>query len=183
MQKKKLDSSKIEFLNIKAQNLNFENKIDFIFSLGVIHHIPEFKEALRKIHKSLTKDGKFIIWVYGKEGNELYLFFFNNLRRITIRLPDFFLRIISKLLALLTYPYGLLCKYFSFPLSKYFIGMFNKLSFKNRTYVIFDQLNPTYAKYFSKKELERDLHDAGFKIEILNHRLNYSYTVICSKSN
>lgn len=179
--KKELDSSKTEFLNIEAQNLNFENKIDFIFSLGVIHHIPEFKKTLSKIHQSLTKNGKFIIWVYGKEGNELYLFFFNNLRRITIKLPDFFLRIISKLLALFTYPYGFLCKYFSLPLSKYFIGMFNKLSFKNRTYVIFDQLNPSYAKYFSKKELEKELHNAGFKIELLNHRLGYSYTAICSK--
>ena len=179
--KKQLVSSKVEFLNIEAQNLSFENKIDFIFSLGAIHHIPEFKKALVKIHRSLAENGKFIIWVYGKEGNELYLFFFNNLRRITIKLPDFILRFISKFLAILTYPYGLLCKYFSLPLKGYFIGMFNKLSFKNRTYVIFDQLNPSYAKYFTKKELENELHNAGFKIEILNHRLGYSYTAICCK--
>ena len=37
----------------------------------------------------------FICWLYGYEGNEIYIFIFNNLRRITILLPDFVLRIIS----------------------------------------------------------------------------------------
>ena len=59
--------------------------------------------------------------------------------------------------------------------------MFNKLTFKNRSYVIFDQLNPSYSKYFTKMDLERELINAGFKVELLNHRLGYSYTAICSK--
>jgi len=179
--KKNIKSDKIEFLNIKGQDINFENKFDYVFSLGAIHHIPEYKEVLKKIQKSLNKNGKFIIWVYGKEGNELYLLIFNNLRRITILLPDFILRIISKILAILTYPYGFLCNFISLPLKNYFVNMFNKHSFKHRSYVIFDQLNPSYSKYFSKKELENELKDAGFKIESLSHRLSYSYTAICSK--
>ncbi len=179
--KKDIKSSRIEFLNIKGQDINFKNRIDYIFSLGVIHHIPEYKDVLKKIQNSLNKNGKFIIWVYGKEGNELYLFFFNNLRRITIILPDFILRILSKLLAIFTYPYGFLCKFISLPLKGYFVGMFNKLTFKNRSYVIFDQLNPSYSKYFTKMDLKRELINAGFKVELLNHRLGYSYTAICSK--
>ena len=60
--------------------------------------------------------------------------------------------------------------------------MFNKLSFKNRSYVIFDQLNPSYAKYFKKNELENDLQNCGFKIEKISNRLGYSHTAICTKS-
>ncbi|WP_440655171.1 class I SAM-dependent methyltransferase [Candidatus Pelagibacter sp. HIMB1506] len=179
--KKDIKSSRIEFLNIKGQDINFKNKIDYVFSLGVIHHIPEYKDVLKKIQKSLCKKGKFIIWVYGREGNEVYLFFFNNLRRITILLPDFILRLFSKFLAILTYPYGFACKFIPLPLRGYFVGMFNKLTFKNRCYVIFDQLNPSYSKYFTKMDLERELINAGFKVELLNHRLGYSYTAICSK--
>ena len=87
----------------------------------------------------------------------------------------------SIFLVFLTYPYGFLCKFFPLPLKKYFIGYLNKLSFKNKRYVIFDQLNPSFAKYFKKKELEEELYEAGFKIENLTHRLGYSYTAICSK--
>lgn len=179
--KKNIDFPKLELLNIEAQNMSFNNEFDFVFSLGVIHHIPEYKEALKKIHDSLKHDGKFIIWVYGKEGNELYLLIFNNLRKITIILPDLILRIISQFLTITTYFYGFLCKFISLPLKDYFINVFNKFSFKHRSYVIFDQLNPSYSKYFTKQELIKNLEEAGFKIEILNHRLKYSYTAICSK--
>ena len=168
--KKNINSSKVELLNLKAQNMNFENEFNYVFSLGVIHHIPEYRDALKKIYNSLKKDGKFIIWVYGKEGNELYLLIFNNLRKITILLPDFILRIISQLLAITTYLYGFLCKFFPLPLKDYFVNVFNKFSFKHKSYVIFDQLNPSFAKYFSKEELIKDLEKTGFKIEKLNHK-------------
>ena len=112
----------------------------------------------------------------------MYLYIFNNFRRITILLPDFILRIVSKILTLLTYPYGYLCNFISLPLKKYFLGFFNQLSFKHRTYVIFDQLNPSFAKYFTKEELENELKNSGFKIDHISHRLGYSYTAICSKN-
>jgi len=179
--KKNIKSDNIKLINIKGEEINFNNEFDYVFSLGVIHHIPEYDKVLRNIHKSLKPNGKFIIWVYGKEGNELYLLIFNNLRRITILLPDFILRMISKILTVLTYVYGFLCKFISLPLQKYFTDMFNKLSFKNRSYVIFDQLNPSYAKYFKKLEIKEVLEKSGFKIENLEHRLGYSYTAICKK--
>ena len=43
-----LNSDKINFLNIKAEELNFENEIDYIFSIGVIHHIPNYELAIKK---------------------------------------------------------------------------------------------------------------------------------------
>lgn len=96
-------------------------------------------------------------------------------------MPDFLLRVISKILTLITYPYGYLCKFISLPLKKYFLGAFNKWSFKHRSYVIFDQLNPSFALYFKKKCLEKELQNAGFKIECITHRLGYSYTAVCKK--
>ena len=179
--KKNINSEKLKLQNIKGQEIKFENEFDYVFSLGVIHHIPEYKEVLVKILHSMKPDGKFIIWVYGKEGNELYLLIFNNLRRLTILLPDFILRIFSKFLALFTYVYGFFCTIISLPLKKYFADYFNKLSFKHRSYVIFDQLNPAYAKYFTKAELIQDLENCGFKIEKISNRLNYSYTAVCKK--
>ena len=89
------NGEKIIFKNIPGQMISFDNEIDYVFSLGVIHHIPEANIVCNRIYKSLKKKGKFIIWVYGKDGNKLYLFIFNNLRKITKLLPDKILNIIS----------------------------------------------------------------------------------------
>ncbi len=179
--KKNIKSNKIKLINSKGEDLNFLNEIDYVFSLGVIHHIPNYEKVLQKIYDSLKPGGKFIIWVYGKEGNELYLFIFNNLRRLTTYLPDFFLRIISHIINLVTYVYGFLCKFFNLPLRKYFIELFNKCSFEKRSYIIFDQLNPSYAKYFTKDELHEVLKKTNFtNIKIIN-RHGYSHTAIAEK--
>ena len=179
--KKNINSKIVELINIKGENINYSEKYDYIFSLGVIHHIPNYKIVLKNIHRSLKKDGKFIMWVYGKEGNELYLYIFNNLRRITLVMPDFILRFFSHILNLFTYPYEFLCKFINLPLRKYFLEVFSKCSFEKRSYIIFDQLNPSYSKYFSKDELNVLLKKIGFKNIQLHHRHGYSWTAIVEK--
>ena len=181
--KENIKSDKIEYFNIKGQDINFENEFDYVFALCVLHHIPEYKDVLEKIKKSLKTNGKFIAWVYSKEGMELYNFMLKNLRRITSIMPDFMLKILSQILALLTYPYGFLCKFFPLPLNKYFVTMFNKFSFKHKSLVIFDQLNPSFYKYFSKVELTKVLEEKGFKVESLVNTVGHQYTVVCSKKS
>ena len=66
---------------------------------------------------------------------------------------------------------------------KYFVTMFNKFSFKHRSYVIFDQFNPSFYKYFSKTELQSELNDSGFEIESLVITVGHQYTVVCKKCN
>jgi len=181
--KDNIKSNKVEYLNIKGQDINFENEFDYAFALCVLHHIPEYKDVLEKIEKSLKANGKFVAWVYSKEGMELYIFMLKNLRRITSIMPDFMLRILSQFLALLTYPYGFLCKFLPLPLKKYFVTMFNKFSFRNKSYVIFDQFNPSFYKYFSKVELTEVLEEKGFKVESLVNTVGHQYTVVCSKKS
>ena len=181
--KDNIKSDKVEYLNIKGQDINFENEFDYAFALCVLHHIPEYRDVLERIKKSLKPNGKFVAWVYSKEGMELYIFMLKNLRRITSIMPDFMLRLLSQFLALITYPYGFLCKFFPLPLKKYFVTMFNKFSFKHKSYVIFDQFNPSFYKYFSKAELTEVLEDKGFKVESLANTVGHQYTVVCSKKS
>jgi ubiquinone/menaquinone biosynthesis C-methylase UbiE len=181
--KDNIKSDKVEYLNIKGQDINFENEFDYAFALCVLHHIPEYRDVLERIKKSLKPNGKFVAWVYSKEGMELYIFMLKNLRRITSIMPDFMLRLLSQFLALITYPYGFLCKFFPLPLKKYFVTMFNKFSFKHKSYVIFDQFNPSFYKYFSKMELTEVLEEKGFKVESLVNTVGHQYTVVCSKKS
>ena len=46
---------------------------DVIFSLGVIHHIKNPTDILKNIRANLKPKGKIVIWVYGYEGNLLYI--------------------------------------------------------------------------------------------------------------
>ena len=172
---------KIFYENIPGQMMNFDNKIDIIFSLGVIHHIPQADEVCKKIHQSLKDKGKFIIWLYGKEGNGLYLLIFNNLRRITKYLPDKILNLISLILNFFLSFYIFLCKYLNLPLRNYMLNVLKKCSFENRKYIIFDQLNPSYSKYYSKSDVESLLKNSGFtKFEVFS-RHGYSWTAIAEK--
>jgi len=181
--KKNNEGSEVEILfkNISGQMINFEDEIDYIFSLGVIHHIPEAETVCKKIHKSLKPKGKFVIWLYGKEGNGLYLFIFNNLRKITKLIPDKLLNLFSIFLNLLLSVYIFFCKYLNLPLRNYALNVLKKCSFEKRKYIIFDQLNPSYSKYYTRQDVETLLTKSGFnKFEIIN-RHQYSWTAIAEK--
>jgi len=173
----------INFLKLDSTQMDIKEKFDFVFSIGVIHHIPEAKKAVNNIYRSLRKDGEFIMWVYGYENNEIYVLIFNNLRKILSRLPDIIVETFSYIFTLLSYVYIFLCKLIKLPLNKYFLNVFSKFSFKHKFYVIFDQLNPRYSKYYKKGEALSLLENAGFKILSINHRDEYSWTVIGKKVN
>ena len=67
------------------------------------------------------------------------------------------------------------------PLKEYFQKVFGKCSFEKRNYIIFDQLNPSYAKYYKKKEAFDLFNKAGFKNITITQRYNYSWLVIGKK--
>ena len=181
--KKNNEDAEVEILfkKISGQMINFKNEIDYIFSIGVIHHIPDAEIVCKKIYESLKPKGKFVIWLYGKEGNELYLFIFNNLRKITKFMPDKFLNLFSIFLNFFLSIYIFFCRYLNLPLKNYMINVLKKCSFEKRKYIIFDQLNPSYSKYYTKQDVETLLTKSGFKkFEIFN-RHQYSWTAIAEK--
>ena len=63
--------------------------------------------------------------------------------------------------------YTYLCKAlpFELPMKKYLVERFMKNNFKNRTHIIFDQLNPEYAKFYKKEEICELIEKNGFTVE------------------
>ena len=100
------------------------------------------------------------------------------LRSLTTRLPDWALRGISRILNLAADIYVLACRYVPLPLSGYVREVFGKLERRRRYEVIFDQLNPAYAKYYRKEEAHLLFERAGFVDIQLHHRHGYSWTVV-----
>ena len=70
---------------------------------------------------------------------------------------------------------------FPLPLRDNMLDSFRRFTRERRRLVIYDQLNPAYAKYYSRDEAYDLLAAAGFVDIRLNHHKGYSWTVIGTK--
>lgn len=64
--------NRVTIINDTGDKFPSDIKIDYAISIGVIHHIPKLLPVLHAIHAALKENGKFIFWLYAKEGNNLY---------------------------------------------------------------------------------------------------------------
>ncbi|MDR0747083.1 MAG: class I SAM-dependent methyltransferase [Helicobacteraceae bacterium] len=157
------------------------NSFDFALSIGVMHHIPDPAPAMREMFESLRGGGKAIVWLYGREGNGLYLFFVRPLRVLTSRMPHKVLHAFVKFIAILLNGYICLCSHVKLPMYLYMRNVVGKWSRHIRFVTIYDQLNPAYAKYYRRDEAEKLMSDAGFINVRAYHRHNYSWTMLGEK--
>jgi hypothetical protein len=137
--------------------------------------------TLKNIRDNLADGGKFIVWVYGKENNRLYLGIFRAIHAVTRNMND---RVLDRLCAALNYlllPYIFLCRHFRLPMHKYLLEVFARCGIEKRKYIIFDQLNPRYAKYYTQAELVELLTQAGLRDVRTHHRHGYSWTAVASR--
>jgi SAM-dependent methyltransferase len=166
------------YLNQRGDELPPNLELDLVLSIGVIHHIPDPQHTLRQCYRVLRPGGQIVIWVYGKEGNELYLKFLLPLRRVTVHLPHWLLAGLSHALNSSLSAYIGLCRRFQLPLRDYAVNVLGRMTRDKRYLVIYDQLNPTHAAYYTKQEVQHLLADAGFTDIRLHHRRGYSWTAL-----
>jgi SAM-dependent methyltransferase len=170
----------VRCLRLRGEEIPLEN-FDLVTSFGVIHHIPEPAPTMRAIFSALRPGGRVFIWVYGREGNELYLSVFGPLRAMTSKLPHALLSGICQGLAAIASAYGTLALRLPLPLASYFRHVFMRVTPDVRRLVIYDQLNPAHAKYYRRAEVEQLLREAGFDLIRLHHRHGYSWAAIGTK--
>lgn len=175
------EPEKVTCLKVNGDKLPAYGDLDYIFSIGVLHHIPDPKPVVEAAYQALRPGGHFLVWLYGMEGNELYLTFVNPLRALTKHLPH---SVLTVLVRIIYYPlviYLRLCHKFSLPMKKYLLSLFEKMTPQKRRLIIYDQLNPAYAKYYKRSEAEKLLTDRNFENIRIHHRHGYSWTVIGDK--
>jgi SAM-dependent methyltransferase len=175
------EPEKVTCLKITGDLLPAYGYLDYIFSIGVLHHIENPAPVVDAALKALRPGGLFFVWLYGKEGNALYLSIISPLRVFTKRLPHF---ILSFLVEIMYWPlvlYIKFCHILPLPLKGYMLSILEKMSPEKRRLIIYDQLNPSYAKYYTRQEAERLLIDGKFENVRIHHRHGYSWTVIGTK--
>ena len=172
---------KITYLNCRGDETPSDVSVDKVISMGVLHHIPDPDPVMISAFKALNSGGQCLVWLYGKEGNSQYLSLINPLRALTTKMPHLLLSFLCHILNVVLYLYILLCFVLPLPMRPYAKNVLWKLSHKKRYLVIYDQLNPAYAKYYSREEAENLMKDAGFTNIQLHHRHGYSWTVLGHK--
>lgn len=171
---------RVKFLNVRGDQIPSEvGDLDWVISIGVLHHIPEPDPVVRAAFRALRPGGHILIWLYGREGNAAYLSWVEPLRRLTTALPPMLLRWLSWAMTLPLSLYAALCDFVPFlPLSRYMTATISKLDWKTRMLVIYDQLAPAWSKFYRGEEARALLSNAGFVNVRLHHRNGYSWTAL-----
>lgn len=172
------DGDRVECLRATGDELPADRRLDLVVSIGVLHHIPEPAPAVAAAYAALRPGGRILVWLYGREGNGLYLALTTPLRALTTRLPQTVVIALSRLFRAMLVPYIALCRVMPLPLGGYFAEVFGRMPADKQVLIIYDQLKPAYAKYYTRAEAVALLADAGFADVAAHHRHGYSWTVI-----
>jgi SAM-dependent methyltransferase len=171
-------ADRMTYLNKTGSEIPAGENLDYVFSIGVIHHIPDPSPTVQAAWSALKPGGRMLIWLYGHEGNELYLAVVRPLRLVTRRLPAPILHGLTWLLLPLLWSYIQCCKVARLPMRDYMTKILSELDQRQLRANIYDQLNPAYAKYYREHEARALMESNGFTDVQLEHRHGYSWTVI-----
>ena len=174
-------NDRVEYINAPGEALPPRLGLDLVVSIGVLHHIPDPAPVVRAAYQSLRPGGKMLVWLYGREGNASYLRVVEPLRKITVRMPHWALEGLSVGLTFALSSYIGACRFLPLPMRPYMRGVLANFPFSVRKLTIYDQLNPAYAKYYTRDEAIGLLSDAGFQDVTAFHRHGYSWTVAGAK--
>jgi ubiquinone/menaquinone biosynthesis C-methylase UbiE len=170
--RRKLESFKnCAFYNVSTESLPGEDEsCDLVYSLGVLHHIPNTQSAIGDCVKKLKPGGAFLVYLYYRFDNRAWwfrsLWFLSDiLRKVLSRCPFFLKKRLTDIIAIFVYlPLSRLSKALealgknvsSMPLSFYR----NSSLYTMRTDSL-DRFGTRLEHRFSQQEIRRMLENAG----------------------
>ncbi len=184
------DKDNIRITRASTDCIPFEdNSFDFVFSLGVLHHIPDTTLAMKKSVEKLKVGGYFLVYLYYDFENKSNLFrmlhkFSEVVRNIISKLPNSLKVIICDLIALFIYaPLVLLAKMVKtlFPDEKwyrkvplfYYIGK----SFYVMRNDSLDRFGTSLEQRFSKSAIQEMMEKSGLTDIVFSEGVPYWHAI------
>jgi SAM-dependent methyltransferase len=166
--------------------LPFPNIFDYIFSIGVLHHLDNPREGFSQLVKLLKKNGKISVWVYSRENNRWVITLAPIRKVITSRLPKPALLSISHFIGFFLY---LLLQMVYKPVNETkpgrkikhllpyndYLYYSSRLGYRSLVSVIFDHLVPQLAAYISREELNDWFERENLNSVFVTSRNNMSW--------
>lgn len=167
-------NNNVEVIQADIYNLPFKNNtFDFIYSIGVIHHLPNPQKGVESLNKKLKSGKEISIWIYGYENSFIMVKLIEPLRKF---LKGTNLKFLNYLSMLITLPYFLITKLIYRPINKLnikflennlpynsYFYQFSAFGFYHHWMNVFDKLNAPIAFYYKKDEALKLMIDSKLK--------------------
>ena len=144
----------------------FGKEFDFIFSIGVLHHLPRPKEGFLSLVGIMRPRDSIFIWLYGKNGKFFRMKIVEGvIRKFTVRMPRRMLYYLCYIPASVYHSSNMLYHFFNDLGMK---GLAGKMPFKSYARFPFmvkhadsyDLLGTPVNNYYTKEDVEKWLRDA-----------------------
>jgi SAM-dependent methyltransferase len=173
-----------------ANDLPFENgAFDFVYSIGVLHHIPDTQKAMQACVDKVKKGGYFFTYLYYNLDNRGFLFrsIFNAstlLRKGVSKLPGKPKRFICDLLAV-----GLYMPFVGFSRLLRAVGIKETVrrkiplfGYENKSFYIIrndalDRFGTPLEQRFTKKQIQEMMERCGLKQIVFSNHIPYWHAV------
>jgi ubiquinone/menaquinone biosynthesis C-methylase UbiE len=184
------DKENIRVTKAGVDNIPFDhNSFDFIFSLGVLHHLPDTESALSKIFQKIKPGGYFLVYLYYNLDNRgtIYKGIFklsNGIRKVISQMPKIVKQVLAEIIAFTVYLpfvfFARICKAI-FP-GKDFYKKIPLSYYHNKSLTIIrndslDRFGTPLEKRFSRKEIENMLKTAGFTNIVFSEKTPYWHCI------
>lgn len=168
---KKLDN--LTYHHTGVDSLPFlDEELDFAYSLGVLHHVPETLTALKSIARKMKKGAPFLIYLYYSFDNRSAQYravwkLSETLRVVVSRLPHSIRYSMSQIFAcLLYYPLARgakIANLWGVNTSGWPLDFYKDKSFYTMRTDALDRFGTRLEQRFSKREIQQMLLEAGFE--------------------
>jgi SAM-dependent methyltransferase len=142
---------------MSAYEIEFKEKFDIAFSIGVIHHLEHPEKAIQQMMQAVKPGGKVLVWLYGRENNGWIVNIFNPVRKILFsRLPlgivNIFAWILTAVLkGMLHLGWGKLPYH----------DILRSTDLPHLKHIVLDHMIPQIAIYYTQQQAEDLLKQAG----------------------
>lgn len=136
-------------------------RFDRVTCIGVLHHLADPERALQAMWSCVEPGGDLVLWCYAKEGNELMLPFIQAFRFVGARLPIQATHAIARATTVAVWP-----AFQVIPFQTEYYRHLRTLSFRNVESIIFDQMLPHIAHYWTRRDMENLLRPLGGKVHL-----------------
>jgi SAM-dependent methyltransferase len=155
---------------------------DFVYCIGVLHHLPDSYEGFRALLPLVRPGGTIAVWVYGYENTGLVRKVVEPMRRLTTKVPPSLLRGVAWPLGAAFHgaakgvyrPLAGIGLDRALPLSEYMTSVAN-FSFSHNYSIVFDQLVAPTAAYIKGPDLRQWFEMNSFEDVHVSHRHGSSW--------
>ena len=163
----------VSFLNQSVGEIKIiDNSIDFAYSLGVLHHIPDISNGLREINRIIKPGSPLLLYLYYNFDNKpiyykMIWMVTNPLRFVISRLPFKIKFLISQTIAFFIYfplaRLSKLLKKLGFNTENFPMNQYQDLSLYVMRTDALDRFGTKIEKRFSRKQIQKILEESNFE--------------------